>query len=176
MRVIAGEFRSRRLESIPGDATRPTPDRVREALFNILPRIEGATFLDAYAGTGAVGIEALSRGARHAFFLEKNRGPFLNSGLWNSERRAPVHLAPAGGFGNWTGAGGPVSLVSARRLVKKVFAGAGTTGGNQPGACGSRRPHSVQAGRCLWPTLAAHGGREAKTGLSSQVWEPGVLV
>lgn len=74
MRVIAGEFRSRRLQSIPGDATRPTPDRLRETLFNILaPRIEGATFLDAYAGTGAVGIEALSRGARHAFFLEKNR-------------------------------------------------------------------------------------------------------
>ena len=65
MRVIAGEFRSRRLKSIPGDATRPTPDRLRETLFNILaPRIEGATFLDAYAGTGAVGIEALSRGAR----------------------------------------------------------------------------------------------------------------
>jgi 16S rRNA (guanine(966)-N(2))-methyltransferase RsmD len=74
MRVIAGEFRSRRLKSIPGDATRPTPDRLREALFDILAaRIEGVTFLDAYAGTGAVGIEALSRGARHAYFLEKNR-------------------------------------------------------------------------------------------------------
>ena len=74
MRVIAGEFRSRRLKSIPGAATRPTPDRLRETLFDILaPRIEGATFLDAYAGTGAVGIEALSRGAAHAFFLERNR-------------------------------------------------------------------------------------------------------
>lgn len=74
MRVIAGEFRSRRLKSIPGDATRPTPDRLRETLFDILAaRIEGATFLDAYAGTGAVGIEALSRGARHAIFLEKDR-------------------------------------------------------------------------------------------------------
>jgi 16S rRNA (guanine966-N2)-methyltransferase len=74
MRVIGGEFRSRRLKSIPGDATRPTPDRLRETLFDILgPRIEGATFLDAYAGTGAVGIEALSRGAAHAWFLEKNR-------------------------------------------------------------------------------------------------------
>ena len=74
MRVIAGEFRSRRLKSIPGAATRPTPDRLRESLFNILaPRIEGAEFVDAYAGTGAVGIEALSRGARHAYFLERGR-------------------------------------------------------------------------------------------------------
>ncbi|MBZ5727711.1 MAG: 16S rRNA (guanine(966)-N(2))-methyltransferase RsmD [Acidobacteriia bacterium] len=74
MRVIAGEFRSRRLRSIPGAATRPTPDRLRETLFDILaPRIAGSVFLDAYAGTGAVGIEALSRGASHAFFLERHR-------------------------------------------------------------------------------------------------------
>jgi 16S rRNA (guanine966-N2)-methyltransferase len=74
MRVIAGEFRSRRLKSIPGEATRPTSDRLRETLFNILQtRIEGAVFVDVYAGTGAVGIEALSRGASHAYFLEKNR-------------------------------------------------------------------------------------------------------
>ena len=74
MRVIAGEFRSRRLKSIPGVATRPTPDRLRETLFDILAlRIEGAVFLDAYAGTGAVGIEALSRGAARAYFLERNR-------------------------------------------------------------------------------------------------------
>jgi 16S rRNA (guanine(966)-N(2))-methyltransferase RsmD len=74
MRVIAGEFRSRRLKSIPGAATRPTPDRLRETLFDILaPRIEGARFVDAYAGTGAVGIEALSRGAAHAWFLERGR-------------------------------------------------------------------------------------------------------
>lgn len=76
MRVIAGEFRSRRLKSIPGAATRPTPDRLRETLFDILgPRVEGAIFVDAYAGTGAVGIEALSRGAAHAYFLEKARAP-----------------------------------------------------------------------------------------------------
>ncbi len=74
MRVIAGEFRSRRLKSIPGAATRPTPDRLRETLFDILAtRIEGAVLVDAYAGTGAVGIEALSRGASHAYFLEKDR-------------------------------------------------------------------------------------------------------
>jgi 16S rRNA (guanine966-N2)-methyltransferase len=73
MRVIAGEFRSRRLKSIPGLATRPTPDRLRETLFDILgPRVEGAVFLDAYAGTGAVGIEAISRGAARAIFIERS--------------------------------------------------------------------------------------------------------
>src|SRR5262249_51249679 len=74
MRVIAGEFRSRRLASVPGLDTRPTPDRLRETLFDILMHeIEGAVFVDAYAGTGAVGIEALSRGARLAVFLEKDK-------------------------------------------------------------------------------------------------------
>ena len=74
MRVIGGEFRSRRLKTIPGLATRPTPDRLREALFNVLaPRIAGTVFLDAYAGTGAVGIEALSRGAARCIFIERSR-------------------------------------------------------------------------------------------------------
>jgi 16S rRNA (guanine(966)-N(2))-methyltransferase RsmD len=74
MRVIGGEFRSRRLQSIPGSEVRPTADKMRETLFNILgPEIEGSVFVDAYAGTGAVGIEALSRGARHVVFIEKDR-------------------------------------------------------------------------------------------------------
>ncbi len=74
MRVIGGEFRSRRLRSIPGLNTRPTPDRLRETLFDVLAaRIEGAVFVDAYAGTGAVGIEALSRGAGRVIFVEKSR-------------------------------------------------------------------------------------------------------
>ncbi len=74
MRVIAGEFRSRKLASLPGEATRPTSDRMRETLFSILmPVIEGARFVDACAGTGAVGIEAISRGAREAIFIEKNK-------------------------------------------------------------------------------------------------------
>jgi len=74
MRVIGGEFRHRRLASVPGLETRPTPDRLRESLFNILaPRIEGAVFADLYAGTGAVGIEALSRGASKAIFVERGR-------------------------------------------------------------------------------------------------------
>jgi 16S rRNA (guanine(966)-N(2))-methyltransferase RsmD len=74
MRVIAGEFRSRRLLSLPGLDTRPTPDRLRETLFNILaPMMDGAVFVDAYAGTGSVGIEAISRGAKLAVFIEKDR-------------------------------------------------------------------------------------------------------
>jgi 16S rRNA (guanine966-N2)-methyltransferase len=75
MRVIGGEFRSRRIKSMPGMEMRPTPDRMRETLFNILAaEVAGSTFLDAYAGTGAVGIEALSRGATSAIFLEKHKG------------------------------------------------------------------------------------------------------
>jgi len=74
MRVIGGEFRSRVIKSIPGLDVRPTPDRLREALFNVLaPRIVGVVFADLYAGTGAVGIEALSRGASQAVFVEHNR-------------------------------------------------------------------------------------------------------
>jgi 16S rRNA (guanine966-N2)-methyltransferase len=74
MRVIGGEFRSRVLKSLPGMDVRPTPDRLRETLFNILaPTIDGAVFADIYAGTGAVGIEALSRGASRAIFVEQNR-------------------------------------------------------------------------------------------------------
>jgi len=74
MRVIGGEFRSRRLKSLSGLALRPTPDRLREALFNVLaPDLAGSTFVDAYAGCGAVGIEALSRGAARAIFIEKHR-------------------------------------------------------------------------------------------------------
>jgi 16S rRNA (guanine(966)-N(2))-methyltransferase RsmD len=73
MRVIGGRFRSRKLKTVPGLAVRPTPDRLRETLFNVLaPEIEGVVFLDAYAGSGAVGIEALSRGARHALLFERN--------------------------------------------------------------------------------------------------------
>jgi 16S rRNA (guanine(966)-N(2))-methyltransferase RsmD len=73
VRVIAGEFRSRTLKTVPGLAVRPTPDRLREALFNVLARhVEGAVFLDAYAGSGAVAIEALSRGAARAILLERN--------------------------------------------------------------------------------------------------------
>ncbi len=74
MRVIGGRYRSRRLKTLPGLDVRPTPDRLREALFSILAsRISGAVFVDAYAGCGSVGIEALSRGAARVIFIEKKR-------------------------------------------------------------------------------------------------------
>src|SRR5689334_11571765 len=74
MRVIAGIYKGRRLKTLEGSALRPTSDRMRETLFNILaPRIEGARLLDLCAGSGAIGIEALSRGAAHVTFVEASR-------------------------------------------------------------------------------------------------------
>ncbi len=102
MRVIAGEFRSRKLASVPGWDVRPTPDRMRETLFSILmPVIEGAVFVDAYAGSGSVGIEALSRGAKRCVFIERAsaalevlRGNLLSLGV---QGRANVIRGKAAG-------------------------------------------------------------------------------
>jgi 16S rRNA (guanine(966)-N(2))-methyltransferase RsmD len=74
IRVIAGSAKGRRLKMVPGDSTRPVMDRVKEALFSILGRsVIGATVLDLFAGTGSVGIEALSRGADHVTFIDLDR-------------------------------------------------------------------------------------------------------
>ena len=74
MRVIAGKFRGRNLKSPPSLRVRPTSDRLRETLFNVIaPRIAGTRFLDLCAGSGAVGIEAISRGATHATFVDQSR-------------------------------------------------------------------------------------------------------
>jgi 16S rRNA (guanine966-N2)-methyltransferase len=74
MRVIAGKYRGRNLKSPPSLEVRPTSDRLRETLFNVIaPRIEGTTFLDLCAGSGAIGIEALSRGAAHVTFVDRSR-------------------------------------------------------------------------------------------------------
>src|SRR2546426_7519298 len=73
MRVIAGTYRSRILKSLKGLALRPTSDRLRETLFNVLaPNIVGSRFVDLFAGTGAIGIEALSRGAAAVGFIENH--------------------------------------------------------------------------------------------------------
>ena len=100
MRVIGGEFRSRRLKTVPGRAVRPTSDRLRETLFNVLgTEIIGKIFIDAYAGSGAVGIEALSRGAARAVFLEKDRRAVAvireNLESLGLEDRAEVVVRPA---------------------------------------------------------------------------------
>jgi 16S rRNA (guanine966-N2)-methyltransferase len=103
MRIIAGTFRSRPLEAPRGTTTRPTSDRLRETLFNVLaPRIPGARFADLYAGSGAVGIEAISRGAEHVWFAENSpaaliaiRGNLAKlkvGGGYSIEDRSVAHL------------------------------------------------------------------------------------
>ncbi|MGL1901563.1 MAG: 16S rRNA (guanine(966)-N(2))-methyltransferase RsmD [Fibrobacterales bacterium] len=72
-RITGGEYRSRSLKTPPGNETRPTGSRVREALFNIIDDVEGASFVDLYAGSGSVGIEAASRGAASVILLENAR-------------------------------------------------------------------------------------------------------
>lgn len=74
MRVIAGKARRLPLKTVPGTATRPTTDRIKETLFNMLQEnVEDCRFLDLFSGSGSIGIEALSRGAREAVFVEHNR-------------------------------------------------------------------------------------------------------
>ena len=101
MRVIAGTLRSRTLAAPPGLSTRPTSDRLRETLFNVLaPRIEGAAFLDLYSGSGAVGIEALSRGAARVTFVER-AAPALKVLRANLDRLGLTH-----GFRIYSGTAG----------------------------------------------------------------------
>lgn len=74
MRIISGKFKSRRLKGAPPPGIRPTSDKLRETIFNILgPRVEGAVFLDGCAGMGAIGIEAISRGAEFVYFVDQSR-------------------------------------------------------------------------------------------------------
>ena len=83
LRVISGTARGRKLKSVPGDTTRPITDRVKEALFNILAGdVVASTWWDLFAGTGAVGIEALSRGAAMVRFSDLNRAP-VETIKWN---------------------------------------------------------------------------------------------
>ena len=80
MRIIAGEYKGRNLKSPPSLNVRPTSDRLRETLFNVIaPRIGDARVLDGFAGTGAVGIEALSRGAAHAHFVDRAPAEKVNA-------------------------------------------------------------------------------------------------
>jgi 16S rRNA (guanine966-N2)-methyltransferase len=95
MRVIAGKYRSRQLKSLKGMALRPTSDRLRETLFNILSeRVVGSRFVDAFAGSGAVGIEALSRGAKEVVFIEKHApaAALIKKNLESLEVRAEARV------------------------------------------------------------------------------------
>jgi 16S rRNA (guanine(966)-N(2))-methyltransferase RsmD len=94
MRIIAGSLKGRRIESGAWPGLRPTSDRLRETLFNILaPRVAGASVLDGFAGTGAVGLEALSRGAAHVTFVE--RDPRASALVAANVRRCGVESACA---------------------------------------------------------------------------------
>jgi 16S rRNA (guanine966-N2)-methyltransferase len=133
LRVIGGELRGRKLASVRGWDIRPTADRVREALFNILgSRPVGARVLDLFAGTGALGIEALSRGANSALFVEV-AGPALkviqkNIALCKLESRAQiVRLDIARGFGGLAAQRGTFDLIFAdppyrRDLIRPTLA------------------------------------------------------
>lgn len=121
MRVIAGHLGGRRLVAPRGLATRPTTDRVREALFSTLASVAGARVLDLYAGTGALGIEALSRGAESAVFVESAR-PALAA-----LRENLASLGLAGGARESSGAGAPARVLAepvARAVLRLATASA----------------------------------------------------
>jgi 16S rRNA (guanine(966)-N(2))-methyltransferase RsmD len=114
MRVVAGDLGGRVLRAPHGAATRPTSEKVREAVFAILPDVAGARVLDVFAGSGAVGIEALSRGAAHATFVDSGRAALAAvranlAALGVPADRATVHAGDAVGFAR--AAGGPFELV-----------------------------------------------------------------
>lgn len=112
MRIIAGAWRGRALKSPAGDATRPTSDRAREALFSMLASrvgsFEGLKVADLFAGTGALGLEALSRGAAHCTFVEQDRAALeaLKANIAALKADATVRAQSATGF-----SGGPFDLV-----------------------------------------------------------------
>ena len=110
MRVIAGRYKGRRLKPPTWEGLRPTSDKLREALFNILaPRIAGARVFDGYAGTGAVGIEALSRGAAHVTFAEQDR---------RASALIAANVAVCDGAADYTIETGDVATLLRRRTVK----------------------------------------------------------
>lgn len=117
MRVIAGRLGGRRFDAPSGRATRPTTDRVREALFAVLGELDDARVADLYAGSGALGIEALSRGAAHATFVESSRAALtvLRSNLrqLGLEARSRVIASPVERAGPALAAAGPFDLTFA---------------------------------------------------------------
>lgn len=137
IRIIAGEFKGRRLSVPEGRGVRPTAERVREALFSILgERVVGARVLDACSGTGALGLEALSRGAREVVFVESDRGAALrlreNIEILGASARCAVHEADVAAWLRDTRRVSPFDLILAdppyaaeteRRLLARAAAG-----------------------------------------------------
>ena len=116
MRVITGTAKGRRLLSVPGEGTRPITDRVKEALFSILgPSIEEARMLDLFAGTGSVGIEALSRGAEEVVFVDRSHKAIetlrKNLEITGLKERAVVHRGDAFRYVRAADPGRPFDLI-----------------------------------------------------------------
>ncbi len=119
MRIIGGAWRGRRLQAPPGETTRPTADRVRQALFDRLLHapwagralVEGADVLDAFAGTGALGLEALSRGAATAVFIERDRAALAALRANIAACRAEPRCTVLAGDALRPPPGGPAGLV-----------------------------------------------------------------
>jgi 16S rRNA (guanine966-N2)-methyltransferase len=115
VRIVAGELRGRKLVAPPGGATRPTADRVREALFSILGDISGLRVLDLYAGSGALGIEALSRGAAAAVFVDSSQAAVtaIRRNLTELGLEAPVQRRDTLAYLAAAAGGDPYDLVFA---------------------------------------------------------------
>ena len=96
MRIISGEFRGRRLNAVPGMATRPTTDKVKESLFNIIgPYFEGGTSIDLYGGSGGLSIEAVSRGIDHATLIDRQYAAIKNIEVTKHPERFSVYKQDA---------------------------------------------------------------------------------
>lgn len=146
MRIVAGRYGGRRLTAPPGSATRPTSDRVREALFQRLGPLDGQRVLDLFAGSGALGLEALSRGAQHATFVDSAPGA--------------IKAIAA----NTTALGIPAEQVAVRRQDARAFLRSARAAGRQYDLVLLDPPYRLAAdlGRELSPSLGAllaPGGR-----------------
>lgn len=138
MRVVAGLYRGRRIAAPAGDATRPTSDRVRESLFSILGPLDDLRVLDLFAGSGALGLEALSRGARHVTFVD-SAAPAI--------RAVKANLAALEV---------PAERVAVRRQEARAFTRAASSGGRQYDLVLLDPPYRLapELGRELSPALA----------------------
>jgi 16S rRNA (guanine966-N2)-methyltransferase len=149
VRIIAGKYRGRQL-SCPPEVTRPTLDRVREALFSILGDLSGQCVVDLYAGSGALGLEALSRGARHVTLVEADRRAAQvirkNAGSWGVDAQMRVLETTVENSRSALAAVKPIDLVLADPPWK-IAQGGAQRGARREGGAGQRCHRG--AGACL---------------------------